>query len=457
MAKIKNPLIVVRTTSSGGAAYRITTAELPATTINLLQNGTIIDTKTTDATTGGKVSFDVAQLGTYEVSAVKNGATLWTNSVDVNNIGEFIVKSGKALNDYTPDEMHTALQGAYFSTMFSIYDTFTLVKESNLFNNQKFFVEKITQSNGKEIVDFRAVEITATTYNYNQKCAYLSSETTKFWSSSDFSNGGYKYSDLRLNFMKMGETVYTQAKGIKPDNSAITDGIPFSQMKYTNNDNVSAIYSYNRETDTMTPLTEWQAISNKDCYFVKGYFKNVGTIDETTFNAGNYYTNTPQFNVYTLATTYESGTTYYGFYEKLQEDGIFADALNTAGFGSNLVRFNEKASAGMPDNYLNELSDYVDLPAVEEIVGLNKTTVLLSGITGESKFWLFNPPGEGSQKPAYNNYYYIYTGAPYWTRSVGYYSTYGNVACMYISGQGYPYWASPSSSKFGVKIGFRLA
>lgn len=435
--------------------YKITTAELPNTTINLSLGGSIVQTKTTDSTTGGKVSFDIADIGTYTVTALNGDTELWANTVVVDNIGEYIVKSGKALANYTTDEMHTALQGGYFSTMFSLKDTFTLVKSGNILNNHKFFVEKITQTTDeKEIVDFRmASQYSGGTYNINPRYAHLASASATSWSNDYSNNGGYKYSVMRQRMMKMGENVYMQAQSIKPDDSTIDGGIPFSQMKYTDNSNVSAIYSYNKETDTMTPLTSWQAITNRETYFVKGYFKNVGTVDESTFNSGNYYTYNTSTYVYTPATTYTSGTTYYGFYETLQEDGIFADALNTAGFGSNLVRFNDKASAGMTqDTYVNEFNDYADIPAVEEITGTNRATVLMSGATGTS-INSYNIVGEGSKKPAYDEFSIQATSSYYWTRSANSNNTYYfcNIYNSGIINNNYVYNTS------GVRLGFRLS
>lgn len=441
--------------ASGGVSYKITTAELPNTTINLSFAGSIIQTKTTDSTIGSKVSFDVAETGTYTITALNGDTQLWTNTVVVDNIGEYIVKSGKALNDYTTDEMHTALQGGYFSIMFSLKDTFTLVKSGNILNNHKFFVEKITQTtDGKEIVDFRmANKYSGGTYNINPKYAHLTSASATSWSNDYSNNGGYKYSVMHQRMMKMGENVYMQAQSIKPDDSTIADGIPFSQMKYTDNSNVSAIYSYNKETDTMTPLTSWQPITNRETYFVKGYFKNVGTIDENTFNSGNYYTYNTSTYVYTPATTYASGTTYYGFYEQLQEDGIFADALNTAGFGSNLVRFNDKASAGMTQTtYVSEFNDYADIPAVEEITGTNRATVLMSGAVGTS-INSYNGVGEGTKKPAYDEFSIRATGNYYWTRSAAYNITYHFCA---ITANG-SINSNGVTDTNGVRLGFRLS
>lgn len=442
--------------SGGGSDYRITTAELPNTTINLSFGGSIMQSATTDVNAGGKVSFDVDETGTYTVIALNSeDVEIWSQVVVVEEIGEYIVKSGKGLANYTPAEMHTALQGGYFSIMFSLQDTFTLVKSDNILNNHKFFVEKITQlENGKEIVDFRmANKYTGGSYDINPRYTYLSSSSATSWSVGYSSNGGYKYSEMRKRMMKMGESVYSQAQSIKPDDSSVSGGIPFSQMKYTDTSTTSAIYSYDKATDTFTPLTSWQTISSENTYFVKGYFKNVGTIDENTFNSGNYYTYNTSTYVYTPATTYSSGTTYYGFYEHLQEDGIFANALNESGFGSNLVRFNDKASAGLTQTtYVNEFSDYADIPAVEEITGTNRTTTLMSGETGTS-ISSYNIAGEATKKPAYTEFGIQATGSTYWTRSA--YSNGTNGFCS-IGNYGGIYDYSVNAT-FGVRLGFRLS
>lgn len=460
MAKIVNPIIVL--TAGGGeptgALYKITTAELPGTTINLSFGGSIVQTKTTDGTTGGKVSFDVSEAGTYTVVALNGEAEIWSNTVVIDNIGEYIVKSGKGLANYTTDEMHTALQGGYFSTMFDLRDTFTLVKSGNILDKHKFFVEKITKTNdGKEIVDFRmASQYSGGLYDINPKYAVLTSASATSWGATYSSGGGYKYSEMRKRMMKKGETVYSQAQSIKPDDSSLTTGIPFSQMKYTDTSTTSAIYSYDEATDTFTPLTSWQSGGNKNPCFVKGYFKNVGAIDENTFNGGNYYTyNTSDF-VYTPATTYARGTTYYGFYETLQEDGIFANALNESGFGSCLVRFNDKASAGLTQvNYVSEFNDYANIPAVEEITGINIHSILMSGKEGFSA-GAYNIAGEGTKKPAYTQFSIQATGSSYWTRSTASSTARPENFCT-ISNYGAVTNNIFVNYTYGVRLGFRLS
>ena len=76
-----------------GSPYKITTAELPNTTIELSFGGSVVSTKTTDTTTGGKVSFNVNDSGTYTIRALdSNNTELWTNTVTVSDNGEYIVK-----------------------------------------------------------------------------------------------------------------------------------------------------------------------------------------------------------------------------------------------------------------------------------------------------------------------------------------------------------------------------
>lgn len=442
-----------------GSPYKITTAELPNTTIELSFGGSVVSTKTTDATTGGKVSFNVNDSGTYTIRALdSNNTELWTNTVTVSDNGEYIVKSGKALSSYTFAEWHTILQGGYFSIMFSLKDSFTYSQSGNILHNHKFFVEKITQVGGKEIVDFRmANKYSGGNYNIFPYIAWVTSSSASSWTSNYRSFGGYKYSAMRQRMMEIGEDVYSQATGILPDDysGTLTTGIKFSDLKYTDTGLACSIYSYSSSADTLTllnaPLTA--APSNTAIMLIKGYFKSVGQIDETTFNAGVYYTATTvsSATIYTKATTYTSGTTYYGLYEKLQEDGIFAGALKTSNFASYLVKFSDSASAGgTQTSMVSSFSDYADIPAVEEITGVNRNTTLMSGVSAQN-IGAYNLAGEGTKKPSYD-FSVQATGSDYWTRSA--YSNNNNYFC-YIYYYGYItyYYVSVTS---GVRLGFRL-
>lgn len=442
-----------------GSPYKITTAELPNTTIELSFGGSVVSTKTTDATTGGKVSFNVNDSGTYTIRALdSNNTQLWTNTVTISDNGEYIVKSGKALSSYTIAEWHTILQGGYFSIMFNLKDSFTYSQSGNILHNHKFFVEKITQVGGKEIVDFRmANKYSGGNYNIFPYIAWVTSSSATSWTSNYRSFGGYKYSAMRQRMMEIGEDVYSQATGILPDDysGTLTTGIKFSDLKYSDTGLTCPIYSYSSSADTMTqlnaPLTA--APSNTAIMLIKGYFKSVGQIDETTFNDGVYYTATTvsSAQIYTKATTYTSGTTYYGLYEKLQEDGIFAGALKTSNFASYLAKFSDSASAGgTQTSMVSSFSDYADIPAVEEITGVNRTTTLMSGVSAQN-INAYNLAGEGTKKPSYG-FSVLAIGSEYWTRSA---SSLSDNSFCYIFSYGlvnnYVVY-----NTYGVRLGFRL-
>ena len=442
-----------------GSPYKITTAELPNTTIELSFGGSVVSTKTTDATTGGKVSFNVNDSGTYTIRALdSNNTQLWTNTVTVSDNGEYIVKSGKALSSYTFAEWHTILQGGYFSIMFNLKDSFIYSQSVNILHNHKFFVEKITQVGGKEIVDFRmANKYSGGNYNIFPYIAWVTSSSATSWTSNYRSYGGYKYSAMRQRMMEMGEDVYSQATGILPDDysGSLTTGIKFSDLKYSDTGLTCPIYSYSSSADTMTqlnaPLTA--APSNTAIMLIKGYFKSVGQIDETTFNNGVYYTATTvsSATIYTKATIYDSSATYYGLYEKLQEDGIFAGALKTSNFASYLAKFNDSASAGgTQTSMVSSFSDYADIPAVEEITGVNRTTTLMSGVSGTS-INAYNLAGEGTKKPSYD-FSVQAIGSEYWTRSAG---SYTNSSFCGIGNYGHIDYYNVSGTP-GVRLGFRL-
>ena len=409
-----------------GIFYKITTADLPNTTINLSFGGGVIATQTTESDKASKVEFFVTQKGDYTITAIRGGVVVWTNTITVDNIGEFVVKSGKALTEYTKEEIHTILQGGVFSTMFSLGDKWKFVQSGSILTNLDFFVERVQAVDGKEIVDFRAVTGASSGYNIYPYYAYLPNADATAFSSTYSSNGGYKYSEMRKRMQKAGEEVYSQATGIKPDDSTIEGGIPFSQIKYTNG-GTSGLYTYDRANDTFTELSNFAYLSSqREVQFVKGYFKSVGAIDEATFTAGNYYTYNSSTYVYTPATTYASGTTYYGFYETLQEDGIFVNALSS--LSDYMVRWDDDfASTGMTNTTkVVQTSDFVDIPAVENITGTNRSMTIWSGASGMN-INSYNIAGEGEKKPAYDDFQKQAIGYDYWTRSA--FSSYSNSFC----------------------------
>lgn len=451
MAIIKNPIIVGKTEDldteitaletetnnldvaidelppKSEVAYRIVTAELPNTTITLTLDGVEIGSKTTDATLGGKVYFDLTTIGEYTITATKDGTTLWTNTADVSEIGVYNVKSnkggiGRPLDNYTFDELHTICQGGYFSTMFDLKDKKVYLDSSSIYNNYDFFVENIHEDNGKEQVDFRLVYYGTGSYNMNPRYGYIANAEATSWSVSYSNVGGYKYSAMQQRMMRVGDPVYSQATGILPDDysGTLTTGIKFSEFYYTDQDGaVSPICTYNATNDTMVSDSGFEYQTSNLPKFVKGYFVSVGSLSQSQFETGYYYTYSSY--VYTRATSYSSGTTYYGFYETLQTNGVFYNGLSQiqSFLTSGLVK---SSAGGDSPASIYSINSYVNIPSVELITGANRDTVLWGNrnVTGTIKaisINSYNVAGEDAKSPCYNDFQMQALGSLWWTRS----------------------------------------
>ena len=406
----------------GSSKAIIRVAELPEVSLTLSSSGVDIETQTTPQETGGIVEFWVNRSGEYTITATGVNITSWTRTVTVKEINTIVECKAGVLANYTPAQIHLICQNGYFSNMFSIKDEYVLNASGSFLDNQKIFVEDIVKENGREMIDWRANKVvTIGSYMMNNRICYLSTSSSTSWVDSSFGFGGMKYSTLRQTMMKQGEEVYSQATGIIPDSHSrtITGGVKFSDLKYTNGE-ACPIYSYDCDTDVLTLLSDGIYTPNKNSsMIIKGYFHNVGTLDSATFNSGVYYTYSDY--LYTKATSYNSGITYYGLYETLQEDGIFVGEIFKTNLSDYLVKREVSASAGgNQTTTLNSFADYFILPSIEEITGLNRTMTLPSGIgAGNANFLVCkNLEGEGTYKPAYD-YAHIQGGiVPYYTRSI---------------------------------------
>ena len=134
----------------------------------------------------------------------------------------------------------------------------------------------------------------------------------------------------------------------------------------------------------------------------------------------------------------------------MQEDGIFVSALSS--LSDYLVRFSESASAGgTQTSTVSSFGDYVDIPAVEEITGINRTKTLFSGASATS-INAYNLANEGTKKPAYDAFDKQAIGYDYWTRSA--YSNATPNFC-YIGANGGISGTNVYNS-YRARIGFRL-
>ena len=422
---------------NGSTVIRV--ADLPGTTFTLKDvNLNTLATGTTTSTTG-IIDFNITSTGVYFVENTTKG---WTKSIEVKNIGVWVVKGEDILQTYTDAQIHEICQSGLVSTMFKPGDTRTIQDETSIFNGYKIFIENIVQTpDGKEQIKWRFLDYyRGATYDINPRYGRLSSATATSFS-SDYSNkGGMKYSAMRQRWQTAGEDAWSQATGIKPDGSSISNGIEFSKLYYTDGGGkTSAIYDYVYSEDTMSALSEFPASQAQyDAWFVKGYFKNVGTITEEVFNSGYYYTYAS--GIYTPATSYSSSTTYYGFYETIQEDGIFYNAFKS--LHQYMVRFDRTGAVGFSNlANMQTYRDYVDLPCVEEMFGYNRESKLINGKAATSANFT-NLKGEGEKLEVYN--YDLWTlGAEYWTMSA--YAS-GSASWLYVSNAGYVYSYSVNSA-----------
>ena len=431
-----------------GVEYQIVVGELPDTIIELYDGATLLDTKIILYT---KITFDISEPKTYTIKAIQDSAEVWTQDVIVNEIGIYICKSGKPLTDYTKEELSTLCQNKMISTMFSLKDKWKFTQVGSIANNNDFFIEEIIEEEDFEVIRFRSVDSPSTTFAWNSYFSYLTALDATTWTDTYSNNGGYKYTDLRRQMQLIGEETWSQATSLKPDyNLDLVGGIFLSEFKYSDTGVIADIYDYDKETDTMSVAsglyTGSQTNVRINIQFVKGYFKNVGTLSEEDFNNGFYYTFASR--LYTTATTWDDSTTYYGFYEFLQEDGIYANAFSS--LQGNLIRFDDYSSAGgTQTTFVSNTQDYFNIPSVEEITGINRDTTLFSGLSGTSAN-AYNIQGEGLKKPSYDTFDIQATGRNYWTRST--YSNITNYACViYIFGNINSYNVNVA---YGVRVGF---
>lgn len=433
----------------------IQVAELPDVSLTLSKNNVDIETKVVGET--GIVEFDITELGTYKITASGTEIITWNKEFEVSELNTIQVVKGAVLDNYTKEQWHQASQLGIAHLMFSAKDTWTFVSANSIFNNHKFMITGFKRVGNKDQIMWVDTNNLITTYNINPYIAYITNKTATSWSKNYYTYGGMKYSHMEQRMKALGDEVYTQATGILPDDytGTLTDGVKFSELVYSDTKQRCNIYDYSSSADTMTLLSAMLTSKPGDTriMMIKGYFKSVGTLDETTFNNGVYYTLTQSgsgssaANIYTKATTYDSTVTYYGLYENMQEDGVFIDGLSD--LKSYLVKDERFASAGgTQTTKVSSFSDYVNLPAVEEITGLNRNYTLLTG----SKATVLNAhnlTGEGLKLDGFD-----FTTQPigntYWTRSANS-NNFNSICGITNSGSIYTY---DVYSSYGVRVIF---
>lgn len=117
-----NSIPYAPTTLNGVA--NVVLAEMPNVTIKMeTESGTLVESKTTNATIGGSVSFSVSEYGNYRFTAYDSEENqLWTKLFGVPSGGIYNCKVGKAFADYTDEEVNRAAKNDYAKIMWSVGD-----------------------------------------------------------------------------------------------------------------------------------------------------------------------------------------------------------------------------------------------------------------------------------------------------------------------------------------------
>lgn len=397
--------IDINVTIDGSSA--ITVAELPNVSLSIKNSsGVVLDTQNTGST-GGVVIFSVSGNGTYTVTATDSyGTELWTNDIVIDGVGTYNCKTGKPLNDYTWAEINTASVGGYAKYMWSVGDGKTFVSTGSIFNNYEFIIigfgHDTLASDGASkagITFMMKKRYTGSTYNINLKL-YLNG-------ASSYRNvGGYRSSLMRQRSLPQGSEIHSQASGVTADLLA-------SGFRYADG-TICPLYSYDETTDTYTEATA-ETFNTTKTYHIKGYYKELGTIEEADFIEGKYFIYST--NGYTVPSAWADGQTYYVIYETLQEDGVFYSALSE--IMQYIKPIQKVQSTGNTTTTLCTTEEKIWHLAVEEVFGINRNSVLDSGSSGTGAS-AYNAQGEGSIYDYFKNEYQhgkIALGSAWWTRS----------------------------------------
>ena len=409
-------------TINGSSA--IICAELPNTKLKLYNSAeTLLDTKITDATKGGVVTFSVSANGTYTIKAFSSDDTeLWINTITISEVGTYNVKTGKALNDYTWAEINTASTQGYARFMWSLGDYKTLEQTGSILNNYQFIIigfrHDVLASDGttKAGITFKMKKYYAgSSYNINPKIYLNGSFTYR-------NTGGLRSSLMRQRFQAQGEECYSQA-------SSITAELLASGLIYADGTNCP-LYSYDEETDTYSVATS-ETFNTSKVYHIKGCYKPIGQIEEADFVVGKHLTYSG--NGYEIPSAWVSGTTYYCIYPTLQEDGAFYNAL------SSIIQYikpvKKTQTCGNAKTNLCTTVEKVWMLCAEEIWGENKTTKSDQGSTMTGAGF-YNGAGEGNMYDYFKDFRFgkiASASSNWWTRSP---YTYYNYIWNYVSNYG---------------------
>ena len=185
---------------SSTTGYVLKAAELNGVTLTLSKDGTTISSQTTPSPNGGVVTFNPTSGGEYTVTATANGATKWTNTILLGDVGVYSCKSGLKMREYTLEEINTICKNHYAQYMFDYWDYIDMgsfVGSTTASARYAYFVSADTEVDESDNpIGATFVCFTPSTYKMN---------------STGYNFGGYAHTLARQQMQPSGTEMYVNA------------------------------------------------------------------------------------------------------------------------------------------------------------------------------------------------------------------------------------------------------
>ena len=194
-------ITVTNTYISSESGYVLKAAELNGVTLTLSKGGTTISSQTTPSPNGGVVTFNPTSGGEYTITATANGATKWTNTILLGDVGVYNCKSGLKMSEYAvADVLGVICKNHYAQYMFDYWDYIDMgsfVGSTNENYRRAYFVSADTEvdADGNKLGG-TFVCFTPSKYKMNNV---------------GYNYGGYAHSFARTQMLPSGSEIYVNA------------------------------------------------------------------------------------------------------------------------------------------------------------------------------------------------------------------------------------------------------
>lgn len=193
-------ITVTNTYISSASGYVLKAAELNGVTLTLSKGGITISSQTTPSPNGGVVTFNPTSGGEYTITATANGATKWTNTILLGDVGVYNCKSGLKMREYTLKEINTICKNHYAQYMFDYWDYIDMgsfVGSTSSYSRYAYFVSADTE------VDENNNPLGATFVCFTPSAYKMNNQGYNF--------GGYAHTLARQQMQPSGTEMYVNA------------------------------------------------------------------------------------------------------------------------------------------------------------------------------------------------------------------------------------------------------